>query len=661
MGKEKGGGDIGRTLMNQEETDRIDRITATVHYLLKGQIPLPVPIEDDPDDEIRQLSGKVNQLVRQFREIREFIDPLAKGRLDVSPPKANFLASPFKQLHAALSHLTWQTRQIAKGDFDQRVNFMGDFSRSFNAMVEALKETQNRLVAEAERHKSLAELKNHYLNVMAHDIRTPIGAILGFADILLDGDLDPKSRKHIKIIRRNCDNLLTLINNILDMARLEKRKIEISSVPFNLRTLGTDIGELIQPRLAHGVEFRFNMDDALPDWIMGDPQRLQQVLLNLVGNAARFTKNGRVELNIQLCQNSEAEPSLEFSVSDTGIGIAPDQLDRIFDPFIQADGAAYSRFGGTGLGLSIARELAGLMGGELTVESQVGKGTIFRFNIHFTPAQNIDDQDSKIADGRFRRVEGCHILVVDDHPESLQIFARRLERQGVRYALCQKSTQAMKQLISAYEHEDPFTLAWLDIDMPGLNGFQLAERIREDRRFAHLRLVACTSYTDQIDDPDKTGPFSFVATKPLSDNALKHILAEAGNGFETAPKTCELAGRRVLVVDDNPINRFLLKEMLKKLNVAAEEAQDGKEGLAKATNGGFDAVVMDKMMPFMDGVEATARIRAIPNQSRLPILAFTADENGEESQRMLDAGANIILPKTLDLDTLADRLCRVLI
>ncbi len=644
--------------MNQEETRRIDRITEAVHYLLKGQAPPPIPCEDDPKDEIRQLSGKVNTLIHQFGEIREFLDPLSEGRLDIALPKANFLASPFKQLHAALSHLTWQTQQVAEGDFEQRVDFMGDFSRAFNSMVDALRESRSQLLAEAERYKNLAELKNHYLNVMAHDIRTPIGAILGFADILLDGEVAGKTRQRIEIIRRNCANLLSLINDILDMAKLEKQRIEIASVPFSIRSLGNDIGELIESRLAGGVQFNFQPDEAIPEYILGDPHRLQQVLLNLVGNAAKFTQGGAIDLTIRFQESDDAGPRLDFSVADTGPGIPADQLSRIFDPFVQTESGG--RAGGTGLGLAIARELTALMGGDLTVDSRVGGGTTFRFSLPFSPVPKTDAPEDAVYDGDACRLTGCHILVVDDNPDSLQIISRRLEQQRACYALCQKSTDALGKLAEAYDRGDPFTLAWLDIDMPGLNGFELANRIRNDRRFAHLRLAACTAYIDQMDAPEKAGLFSFVTTKPVSDKALKRILSEADGDYAADKRPCDLTGRRVLVVDDNSVNRFLLKTMLHNLSVTVVEAQDGAEGLRKVETETFDLVIMDKMMPVMDGVEAIRRIRRLPERDRLPILAFTADERAEENQEMRRAGADAVLPKTLDAETLAEQLCNLL-
>ncbi|KPA12678.1 diguanylate cyclase (GGDEF) domain-containing protein, partial [Candidatus Magnetomorum sp. HK-1] len=199
--------------MNKEEINRIDSITEAVYYLLKGQIPQKIKCDNDNNDEIKQLSEMINQLIGQFDGIKKSIVPLASGNLDITIPKENFLASPFKQLHSSLSHLTWQTQQIARGDFDQKVDFMGDFSQAFNTMTNALKESQEQLTLEVENFKNLAELKNNYLNIMAHDIRTPIGAVMGFADILLETELADQAKGYVQTIKRNCVYLLNLINN----------------------------------------------------------------------------------------------------------------------------------------------------------------------------------------------------------------------------------------------------------------------------------------------------------------------------------------------------------------------------------------------------------------------------------------------------------------
>ena len=644
--------------MNHQETARIDRITETVHHLLRGKIPDPIPCENDPCDEIRQLSEKINELRHNFKEIKSFIVPLSEGNLKIEPPpKRNILASPFKQLYASLSHLTWQTQQIAKGDFNQHVDFMGDFSQAFNSMVESLKEARSQLVSEMEQFRHLAEVKNHYLNVMAHDIRTPIGAVLGFADILLDGNLSEEAGKHVRVIKRNCESLLGLINNILDMAKLEKGKMELASVPFSIRTLGEDITAMIQPKLQPGVSFIFDADKEIPEKLIGDPFRLQQVMVNLVGNAAKFTSQGTVTLIVRIQEKNSDRLKLCFYVKDTGIGIPEDKLEKIFAPFSQADAGTAARFGGTGLGLAIAHELVLLMGDKLQVKSQPGKGTTFYFSLSFRTCEE-SETENIIPVRPFS--DKCNILVVDDDPQALKIIENILKKHHVRFTLCQESVKAYDLLINAYHEKNPFTLVWVDIDMPKLNGLQLAEKIRQDRRLKKVRLIACSSYSAKIGESDTPSHFSFVATKPVSPQALQRILEEAGSAdSQTEDSVCDLSGVRLLIVDDNVLNRFIIANMMERLNISVTEAENGLEGLNKVSQGGFDVVLMDKMMPVMNGLEAVRRIREIHDKNTLPILAFTADDSPEDRENFLSAGVNGFVPKPIGYEKIVDTLCEV--
>ncbi len=646
--------------MDHQETKRIDRITRAVHYLLKGKTPEPIVCENDPDDEIRQLAAKINELNRDFKEIKEFIVPLAQGNLDIGlPARRNILASPFKQLHAALSHLTWQTQQIARGDFNQRVDFMGEFSQSFNSMTESLKEARSQLLSEIEKFRQLAEIKEHYLNVMAHDIRTPVGAVLGFADILLEKNLGDEERRHVRVIRRNCETLLALINNILDMAKLEKRKMEIVSAPVSIRTLSEDVGAMIQSGLNRNVRFILDADEQIPAELTGDPFRLQQVLINLVGNAAKFTKQGSITLKIKMKEQNTERMILNFSVRDTGIGIARDHLAKIFTPFSQADGSIASRFGGTGLGLAISSELVSLMGGKLEVKSRPHAGTTFYFSLPFRIPDKTEAEprkDEKLLRGR------CRILVVDDNPHALKIIANVLEKRKVRFTLCQDSTLAYNLIAESYRDKDPFTLAWLDIDMPEINGIELAAKIRENRQFDRLRLIACSSYIEKFSDSDSPSHFSFVATKPVSSRALQRILDEAVSGWpmRSDSNTCDLSGIRLLVVDDNPLNRFIVVNILEKLNMEITEAENGLDGVNKISEKVFDAVLMDKMMPVMNGIEAIRRIREIYDRNALPILMFTAGDDDNDEADFLSAGANGAVSKPIEYENIIAGLCKVM-
>lgn len=511
---------LERNTLDSIEIERINRITGVIHSLLQGHDPDTLDCESEPEDEIHELSLKVNRLLHQLREVKEFILPLSSGKLGYTLPRNNFLASPFKQLQASLRHLTWQTQQIAQGDFNQRVDFMGDFSTSFNTMVDALGEARNQLIAEVSHAEQLAEVKGHYLNVMAHDIRTPLAAILGIAEILLENLPVNERKAHIETIRRNGSALIDLINNILDLAKLEKGKLEISAQPFSIRELAEDLRGMFVPSLPEAVQFRLDVDDDIPSKINGDPQRLRQILINLVGNAVKFTREGYIALEVRELDREGENRSICFKVQDTGIGVSDAAIKRIFSPFKQASRDISIRYGGSGLGLSIARELVGLMGGELGVESRVDSGTTFFFTIQLQ-------------------------AVAEDLPvEQGEVTANAEE---------------------PYKSEDP-----------------------------------------------------------------------------------DLMGIRVIVVDDNPINRMLVKRMLAKLGAAVVEKASGADGIEAVLKDPPDVVLMDQNMPGMSGNEAIRRLRAVFEPSELTILALTADGSSECRELLMESGADEILYKPID-------------
>lgn len=636
--------------MDDRERERLDRLTEAVHLLLANRWPAAIPCEDDPDDEIRQLAAKINRLLDMVSGSREAIVPLSNGILDIDLPRGNFLTAPFKQLQANLKHLTWQTEQIASGDYGQRVDFMGDFSRSFNSMVASLDEARSQLVAQAQVAEQLAETKTRYLNIMAHDIRTPIGAVIGVADILLDGELNADQRKHVEIIRRNCHSLLSLINNILDFAKLGKKAMELETVRFSLRTLVGDLVEMLRPKCGEGVDLVLDLDPGLPDWVVGDPNRLRQILVNLLGNAAKFTSEGSVTLRIEARGSGNEPIRLRMAASDTGIGIAEEKMEHIFSPFAQAESGIVSRYGGTGLGLSIARELVRLMGGELEVESRVGQGTTFHFTIALSPAEAppVETGKSKPGAGRVR------ILVVDEAPDALAAIAHQLRAWPIRFDLCPSSTEAIDVLNGAIDNGDPFALAWLGPSMPELDGLELARRIRMHRRLEKLPVVACTSHIVQDADADAPKFFRLVATQPVPEPVIRQIIDLAGKNDTDAGEAVDLAGIRVLLVEDSPLSRMLIRRILEKRQVILTEAVNGAEGVRAVMEGDFDAVLMDRVMPEMDGLEAIRRIRERYDGERLPVFALTADESDEARDELLAAGANGFFSKPISTEQLLE-------
>lgn len=635
--------------MNQIEKNRIDRITESVYYLLKGQVPKKIACENDTNDEIKQLSQMMNDLIGQFGEIKQSIVPLSKGNLDIQIPKNNFMASPFKQLHSSLSHLTWQTQQISKGDFNQRVDFMGDFSQAFNTMTNALKESQDQLMVEIDKFKNLAELKNNYLNIMAHDIRTPIGAVLGFSDILLEGDHSNQTREYIETIKRNCIYLLNLINNILDMAKLEKKKMDLESVSFSLKTMGSDIGKLITAKLSKNTQYVFEWDPDLPENMTGDPNRLRQVLINLLGNAAKFTETGSISLSLKKRSVDNTTYTIRFCVKDTGVGVAKDNLSKLFQPFSQENSSIASKYGGTGLGLAISKEIVELMGGTIHVESVLGKGTSFYFDIPLKESVMRASEEQAIFNQ-------ARILVVDDNPGILEIISHKLEQKHVSFSVCNDSTKAMDILQKNIQKNTPFTLALLDIDMPNLNGFELAEQIRQHPVLKNMRLVAYTNHTQALAQNDNPNLFSMVVSKPVSDQTMQRLIEEANYSFNEEKDFCSLINKKILIVDDNAVNRFIVKKLLEKQDMIIDEAENGRISIQKVNDNQYDYVLMDHFMPEMDGIQSIEEIRKNPDFNNMRILAYTA--NSEDNDLFLQKGANGIVLKPVDNDNLISELCR---
>lgn len=634
--------------LNQAEINRIDRITESVYYLLKGQVPQKIDCENDTNDEIKQLSKMMNDLVGQFGEIKNSIVPLAKGNLDVTIPKNNFLASPFKQLHSSLSHLTWQTQQIAKGDFNQRVDFMGDFSQAFNTMTNALKESQDQLLFEIEKFKQLAELKNNYLNIMAHDIRTPIGAVLGFSDILLESSHADQTREYIETIKRNCLYLLNLINNILDMAKLEKQKMALESVAFSLKTLGIDIGKLIAPKLSENTQYIFEWDDTLPKEMLGDPNRLRQVLINLLGNAAKFTETGFISLIIKKISVNNHTYTIRFTVKDSGVGIAKENISKLFQPFSQENTGIASKYGGTGLGLAISKEIVELMGGTIQVDSTLGQGTNFYFEIQLEKALMTLEKHTTF--------KNSHILVVDDNTNILEIISHQLKKLHVNFLVCNDSTQVIHVLSKNIQNNTPITLAILDIDMPRLNGFELAEKIKQHSEFKNIRLVAYTNHPQALTQNANPNLFSMVVSKPVSENTLQRIVNEANYSFDGEKTFCSLINKKILIVDDNSVNRFIVKKLLEKQDMIIDEADNGRISVQKVNENQYDFVLMDHLMPEMDGIQSIEEIRKNHDLDNMQILAYTA--NAEDVDLFLQKGANGIVNKPVDNETLISELCR---
>ena len=609
------------------------------------------------------ISGYISKTItRPLRRLQEGTEEITKGNLDykvgtLSSDEVGELSRAFDNMTANLKKTKGELENYSR-DLEVKVKVRTRELLDINQSLE--KEMIERKLAEKEAELA-NQAKSAFLASMSHEIRTPMNAIIGMGELMKDTTLNDEQKEYMDMLRISADNLLDVINDVLDISKIESGHIEIEKIEFNLWELIESIGVTLGIKASQKkLELLCYTNPGVPQYIIGDPTRLRQILINLAGNSLKFTEKGEIAINAKILKIEDDKVSLHFTVKDTGIGIPKEKQAKIFENFSQVDSSTTRKYGGTGLGLSICKQLAELMGGKIWVESEINKGSTFHFTLPFVVIEKPEGSEEKVE---LMEIKNLRVLIVDDNYTNRLILREIIYHWGALPKEAEDGFSALKELQFAIDRKKPYQLILSDKNMPEMDGFELIKRIREIPEYKKVPVIILSSSREEVDlKKIKELNISGFILKPIRRSSLynailKAILKETSNRvvqkYDIGPAIKDKLFN-ILLAEDNLINQKLTIRLLEKQGWKISVANNGKEVLNLFNKNKFDFILMDVQMPEMDGIEATREIRKKEKETgkHIPIIALTANAFKEDKKKCLEAGMDEYATKPIKINEL---------